>query len=556
VKRNKKLIITFLLVTVFAVVGLYFYGLLYCPKCFKILKSGGEWAKSLVEKPSLLSRGEVFSEKDKLTWREVEKKSKNAVVQVFVEEAEFNWTQPYITPEQTKVTGSGFIINEEGYLITNSHVVISAKSIWLQMPDLGRVDIEAESIGICPDVDVALLKIKESGLKLIKNKLKKVPFLSMGNSDLVRRADSILSFGYPLGQYYLKNTIGVISGLEHVNGQMYFQIDAAINPGSSGGPLLNEQGEVIGIVTAAIPTAENVGYIIPINDLKIILDNLHETKFFRKQKLGFFYNYTTSEQASYLKNPVPGGIYLNEILKNSILDRAGIKEGDMLYEIGGYKLDKFGEANVPWSSDKVRVSDIMARFKVNDKTDLILYRKGEKIACTVTFADAPVYPIREIYPECEKVDYEMIGGMVVADLVSNLITSLVEKNKYLVEYRKPENKVKLRLVITHIFPGSKIYQSEALAAGDVIKEVNEIPVNTLKQYRQALQKSLDSGVLTIKTEDYIFVVFSFKKILKDELRLSKSYDYSTTPTVTKLLEQNKIILNRSHLNRIILNKKN
>ncbi len=470
-------------------------------------------------------------------WPAIEKKYRNTIVQVFVESAEFNWTQPYITPEQSQVSGSGFIINKEGYFITNAHVVDTAKNTWIQIPDLGRKNIETEIIGICPDVDVALLKIKEFELSSIKKSLGEIPVINLGDSDLISRTDEILVFGYPLGQYYLKTTVGVISGLEHIDSQMHFQIDAAINCGNSGGPVVNKDGKVIGIATAAIPSAENIGYILPINDLKIILYDLYKTKFFRKQKLGILYNSTNAAQMKKLNGHIVEGIYINTVLKDSIAEQTGIKEGDVLTQIEEYNIDNFGEINVPWSSDKIQISDLISRFKVNEIINLTIYRRGKKLKLKVSWKNMPLYPIRKIYPEYEKVDYEMLGGIVIMNLSTDLIKKLSDNNEYLVKYKEPVNTISPRLIISHIFPGSKIAQQNVFFKGDIIKKINEIEVNDLNSYRKALKKSIKNLNLMIETEDRKVCVFSFKQILDDELRLSKSYEYTITPTAKNILKQ-------------------
>ena len=124
---------------------------------------------------------------------------------------------------------------------------------------------------------------------MIKRVLGSIPFLPLGDSDLIHRSDEVLALGYPLGQQSLKSTTGVISGRE----QHLIQMSAAINPGNSGGPSLNTKGEVIGINSAGIPAAQNVGYMIPINDLKIVLADLYKVKLLRKPFLGVLFNNAT-----------------------------------------------------------------------------------------------------------------------------------------------------------------------------------------------------------------------------------------------------------------------
>src|SRR5690606_18901923 len=180
-------------------------------------------------------------------WRPVQDRVRDTVVQLFAQVYSIDMLEPYKTPSQGTSCGSGFFINDQGYVITNAHVVISAKSVWGQVPSLGKRIIDMEVVGISPERDLALLRITEEGRDLITKELGGIPYLPLGDSDLVRRSDDVLALGYPLGQQACKSTTGVISGHEH----HLIQMSAPINPGSSGGPLLNIKGEVVEIGRAS-----------------------------------------------------------------------------------------------------------------------------------------------------------------------------------------------------------------------------------------------------------------------------------------------------------------
>ena len=182
------------------------------------------------------------------SWSALQTKVKNTVVQVFNQGAALDLLQPYKSPTQFQSVGTGFFINDQGELITNAHVIDQAKALYIQIPSLGKRQVEVYCVGVSPDRDLALLKVTEEGLKTIAQEMGAIPFLSLGDSDLVKRADEIMTLGYPLGQQGLKSTTGVVSGRE----ENLIQISAPINPGNSGGPSLNIQGDVIGINTSAI----------------------------------------------------------------------------------------------------------------------------------------------------------------------------------------------------------------------------------------------------------------------------------------------------------------
>src|SRR5579872_2144474 len=219
-------------------------------------------------------------------WLAVQKKVKDTVVQVYAQTVEFNWLEPYRSPEQGEGTGSGFFINEQGDLITNYHVVAQASSIQIQIPTFGMERFDMEIVGVSPERDIALLKATKESKEKIRSRLKKIPYLKLGDSDQVLRSQEVLALGYPLGQTRLKSTLGIVSGRERLGYFGYIQITAPLNPGNSGGPALNTNGEVIGINSRGVLEAQNVGYIIPINEVRSAFKDLYRVRLLRKPTLG------------------------------------------------------------------------------------------------------------------------------------------------------------------------------------------------------------------------------------------------------------------------------
>ena len=471
-------------------------------------------------------------------WRPIQEQVKDTVVQVFSQIAEFDLLQPYRTPQQYSVCGSGFFINEDGYLITNAHVINQARSVWIQIPSLGRCIIDVEVIGMTPDRDIALLCVKPAGLELIRSALGKVPYLTFGDSDVVRRADESLALGYPLGQQSLKSTTGVISGHE----QHLIQISAAINPGSSGGPLLNEMGQVIGINAAGITEAQNIGYAIPINDLKIVLPDLYKTKLLRKPFLGVLYNNASEALTEYLGNPAPGGCYIVEVVKGSTMYRAGVKPGDMLYEINGHQLDFYGDMNVPWSEDKISIIDYVSRIPAGDQMHVVVYRKGERKEFTMGFDLSELPAIRKVYPGYESIDYEVFAGMVVMELTLNHIHIMEKVVPGLVKFAEMKHQSEPALLITHIFADSQLYRTRTVTPGSTINEINGITVTTLSELREVLKNAVKDKFLTIKASDNLtrvsdnlLVVLPWERVLEEEPVLAYDYHYPVSETIKTLL---------------------
>lgn len=484
-------------------------------------------------------------------WRPVQETVKDTVVQIFSQIAAVDLLQPYKTPAQGASYGSGFFINDQGDLITNAHVVNQAKAVWIQIPSLGKRIIDVEVVGVSPDRDIALLRLTEESKQVVKDELGAIPFLPLGNSDTVLRSDDVLALGYPLGQQSLKSTTGVISGHE----RHYIQMSAPVNPGSSGGPLLNINGEVIGINSAAILEAQNVGYAIPINDLKLILPDLYKTKLLKKPFLGVFFNNGSPELTEYLGNPLPGGCFVIGVLPGSTLDRAGVQKGDMIYEINNHKIDIFGEMKVPWSEDKVSIIDFVGRLPLGQKLSLVLYRKGKRIDLSIQFNMATQPAVRKIYPGYEPIEYEVFAGMVVMPLSLNHIQQLVEVAPGLTDFADFKQQAQATLVVTHLFPNSLVYRARTILVGSTLIEVNGMPVQTLEDLRVALKKGISNKFLTIASKDNasrmsdpVLVALDYEKVLDQERRLAADYKYPLTDTVEELLA---IVEKRKKLNAVI-----
>jgi serine protease Do len=473
-------------------------------------------------------------------WREIQDRAQDTVVQIFVQGVRVDMLHPYGTPEQVCCSGSGFFINEQGDIITNAHVVDEAVGIWIQIPSLGKRPVAVDLVSICHERDLALLKLSEDDRRFVCDTLGKIPFLPLGNSDSVRRADEVLVLGYPLGQQSLKSTTGVVCGRE----QTFIQMDAAINPGSSGGPMLNSAGEVIGISAEKIVGAgvDNVGYAIPINIFTLVHDDMLTFPLLRKPFLGIVMINATPELTDYLGNPQPGGCYVVEIVKDSILHKAGLCGGDMIYEIDGHRLDIYGEMSVPEFEDKISIVTYISHLKIGQKVSLVAYRRGERIECTVIVSQSDLPAIREVYPGYEPLDYEIFAGMVVMPLTVNHIRLFAQQIPGLLRYIELAHQNEQAVIVTHVFYNSEMQKSRTIHPGVILSEINGKSVKTLQDFRDAVAcckqekyfvaKAIDLEVFT--TEE-LLVALSMDKVLREVPMLAQTYRYEISPWIKKLV---------------------
>lgn len=482
-------------------------------------------------------------------WADLPAKYKNSVVQVFTQAAEFNWLEPYKSPNHGEMSGSAFFINQEGDLITNAHVINQAKAISIQVPSLGKCRLDVDIVAVAPERDLALLRLQPKSLEKLKQSLSKVSCLTLGDSDLLRRGDKVMTLGFPLGQQFLKSTKGIVCGRQNLQtllGQMHLiQIDAPINPGNSGGPSLNEAGEVVGVNSLGALEAQNVAYIIPSVEVKLFLRQIKKHKpdektgiiFLRKPFLGLYYNYASESLTSFLGNPPPGGLYLFQIYSGSPLAKIGIQSGDMLYSINGYPLDVYGEMNVPWFDDKISLLDFMSRIEWGEKLDIVYYRKGKKHTASFTLEPSKLPAVRRFYPGYEDIDYQVIGGLTIMQLAINHIPLLLQAAPELTRFIDIKNQMDPVLIITNLFPDSQAARVHTLMPGTIIKEVNGKETKTLQELREALFDGLKTGFLTIKTSNNVFAALSMEAVIKDEPRLSRNYFYHINTVTQQLIDQ-------------------
>ncbi len=471
-------------------------------------------------------------------WANLQKKVQNTVVQLFVQKGNFNWLEPYKVPEESISFGSGFFINEEGEIITNAHVVNQAAMIHIQIPSFGKHQFEVDLVGIMPEKDFALIKLRPEGLALIRSVLGKIPYLSLGDSDCMCRGEEIMAIGYPLGQQSLKSTTGVISGREFGR----IQMSAPINPGNSGGPSLNTQGQVIGINSSMIREAQNIGYVIPINDLKVFLNELRSERLVRKPYLGILPSIATEDLTKALGNPLPGGVYIVEVLADSPL-KGKLESGDMVYEINGIKVDLYGDMMVPWSEDKISITEYVARLTPGQKVSCVAYRKGVRKIFTCDFERTKLAPVRQMFPEYEPIEYELFGGLVVMPLTLNHIPALLALSSGLAKYVESRNQNEPVLVITHVMPNSPAQRCRLGLVGAILKSVDGKKVSTIAELQHAIAQAGD--IIQIQTIDNGMIALTKKDIVDNEVRLARTYGYEISKGVQELIKKSSVPLSPS-----------
>lgn len=243
--------------------------------------------------------------------------------------------------------GSGFIFDERGYILTNNHVIQGAEEIKVILTD--KREFEAEVVGADARNDLAVLKLKLEGKNV------DLPIAKLGDSDQLRVGQMTIAIGTPYDLDF-QNTVttGVVSALGrslqsktergYVEINNVIQTDASINPGNSGGPLLDSQGRVIGINTAILGNAQGLGFAVPINTAKDILDDLIEYGHVRRPMIGILGTDVNKEMLrEYFGFEGDGGVYIRQVIPNGPAHAAGLHEGDLILEVDRKKITNMKE---------------------------------------------------------------------------------------------------------------------------------------------------------------------------------------------------------------------
>jgi len=360
--------------------------------------------------------------------------------------------------------GSGFIIDKEGFVVTNNHVIEDADQIRVKLNDDHEFD--AEVVGRDPNTDLALLKI---------NSKKDLPFIQMGDSDKLKIGQWVVAIGSPFG---LERTVtaGIVSAKGRVIGSGpyddFIQTDASINPGNSGGPLLNMNGEVIGINTAIIASGTGIGFAIPANLAKGIIAQLKSEGEVTRGWLGVAIQDLSQEMAEYYGLKDRQGVLVADVFKGDPADQAGIKAKDIILEVNDEKIETSRQ-----------LTALIAGLKVGEKAKVEVFRSGQTHTFHIKLArrDDQKLASRST-PQKPEVEEEALG-IRVADLTSELAQEFNLEDMG-------------GVVVVNVRSGSKGADAD-VQVGDIIKEINHKVIESVNEYREAVQKLKDGDAANL-----------------------------------------------------------
>jgi serine protease Do len=375
------------------------------------------------------------------------------------------------TPQERKSSalGSGFIIDEKGIVVTNNHVIQDAEDIIVRVN--GDEEYKAKVIGADPLSDIAVLQLET------KDKFTPVAF---GDSDKARIGDWVIAIGNPFG---LGGTVtsGIISARNRSIGlsryEDYIQTDASINSGNSGGPLFDMNGDVIGINTAILGRngSIGIGFSIPANSAKIVIDQLIEFGETKRGWLGVRIQDVTQEIADVEKLDEPRGALVASVAENSPSEKGGIKAGDIILEFNGVRINQMKE-----------LPAIVAKTKVGTKVKVEIWRNKKVITKSILLGRLETSDDFKVSEKKSKAPQDII--------IEDLKITVRKLTKEDIKTRKLPNQTS-GLVITKIGNTSPLLKS--IEANSIIVEAQKIKIKSVKDLEKIVKDVLKSNQKTI-----------------------------------------------------------
>lgn len=389
--------------------------------------------------------------------------------------------QPHQPKERRSTSlGSGFVLNEDGFIVTNNHVVAKADEIIITFVD--ETEMRAQIIGRDPKTDLALLKLQGE---------KKVKPVLLGNSSEMNAGDIVVAIGNPFGLSY-SVTQGIISAKERSIGlgpyDDFIQTDASINPGNSGGPLLNLYGEVVGINTAIHASGQGIGFATPIDMAKDVLIRLQEHGQVIRGHLGVRVQAIDKDHVKVLGLKDQQGALVMEVIPNTPASKAAIEPGDVIVSFDGVKIKKWDH-----------LPRVVAQAKIGKKAKVEIIRNKSLKTIFVEIDQLVDEEVQATKVDPKKTEQDPLGLKVIdLDAQARSMLGLSKNQK--------------GVVIVNVDRSSKAFE-KGLSRSDVIIELNKKPITDVASYQREVQRIQkgDSVMLMILRENRkIFIAFTLE----------------------------------------------
>ncbi len=520
-----------------------------------------------------------------MEWLSIQKKYISSVLQIICTSGHYNVFRPYRPPSDRRSRGTGFVIDiEKGIIMTNAHVVENAISIVGRNPELGKRELRLHLLSICQEKDVALLVMNIDDISLLTNGRKSPAELNMkfGDSLQLHQTENVMVIGFPLGQDSIKFTTGVISGFQATieekedtvdrdeDQPSFIQITAPLNPGNSGGPAVNQKGEVIGVAAAGIFLSQNVGYAIGSRVILGIYGSLIEplkTFNYRSNgdvtiiampKYAFDWNRTNKDllEMRGVKDKTPG-IYVANVYPASVFN--DLESGDIItsmswedpfwaeknseffdvvtrrkYTNKKYptktihaKFDDFGEVTLDTTCPRtnngchITLKEVFDAIPIGYPMKLIFVRNGASYVLTTDYLPKlDVYVTKLVYPQFTPLEYVIFAGICVSPLTLNHVYRDSELRRYV----EGKDRYRPRLLVNQVFPETNAHQMDIFDRGTIIKEINDEKVIYVDQIVGLLQELNPTEILSVETISNKMFAISQNEMTEEDKKIFEKFD--------------------------------
>jgi serine protease Do len=368
--------------------------------------------------------------------------------------------------------GSGFIIDKDGYIITNNHVIEGASEIRVRLST--EKEYDAEIVGRDPKTDLALIKIKS------RNDL---PVVALGDSDKVEIGEWVMAIGNPFGLSHTV-TVGIVSAKGRVIGSGpyddFIQTDASINPGNSGGPLFNIRGEVVGINTAIVATGQGIGFAIPINVAREIIPQLKKQGKVTRGGIGVYVQKMTPELAKSFGLEKGKGALVADVIAGGAAEKGGIRRGDIIVRFDGKEIHEMNE-----------LPRLVAATHVGKEVEVEILREGKPMKLKLKVGE-----LKEEAAARAEQKASVDLGMSVQEITPEMARQLRLKETG-------------GVIVSQVESGSPADEA-GLQRGDIIQEINGQSIRRLDDYRTAMGKVKKDEVVRLlvkRGERNIYLAF-------------------------------------------------
>lgn len=479
-------------------------------------------------------------------WQALQLSAQHAVVQVINYVGKQNVFEPFKNKRDDEIgmgAGTGFFIDEvRGELITNYHVIEGALRLEIMLPGESVSErFEVEVVGTNPELDIALLRLTKESRKKYETFLETIPgcngiiqTVTLGDSDLLRATSQIMALGYPLNDG-LKRSIGYLNGISQKWGRTYYQIDAVVNPGNSGGCALDNNGTVVGVVVAKHGNdGESTNYIIPINYVKNLLAGMREFGLLTLDDLGYAAQATTANVRALL-NAKDTGIRIFQVRPGSPAAAAGMQAGDLLTHVGEYAINDDGQIKAEWLDVKISHREIFNRMSIGDIAELKIWRNNMSYTLPLTIPPSSDNILKLVYPPFTNLDYRAFAGLVIqpfsrnhAELLGKNISSF-EQVLWLAQHSyQPNQQI---LIVSKLYKRSHAADQKNIREGSLISRVNGLSVHTLADLDAALLAT-SGEYITIETRDGYLVALHKPTFMHQEQDLQTTHGYAPCSAIT------------------------